>query len=101
ALAERIVRKGGPDTAGRLEYAFRQVLQRSPLPAETQLLTKLSEQHRAQYQKDSQAATALLRVGATPAPKDLDVAELAAWTSVSPSLVLPLLSSLCALCSLW
>jgi hypothetical protein len=83
ALAERIMRQGGKDPAARLSYAYRQVLQRAPLPAETHLLEKLAAQHLAQYEKDKDAATKLLSVGAAPAPKDLDTAELAAWTSVA------------------
>src|SRR5262249_8471892 len=83
ALAERIVRQGGKETPARLHFAYREVLQRVPLPAETQLLQKLVEQHLAQYQKDRNAATALLKVGDKPAPADLDAAELAAWTSAA------------------
>jgi hypothetical protein len=39
--------------------------------------------HRSQYAKDEKAAEAILSIGISPQPKDLDKQELAAWTSVS------------------
>ena len=83
ALAERIIREGGPVTEQRIEFAYRQVIQRKAHPEELQLLTGLLEKHRKQYQADKAAAEALLKVGDKPVPKDIDSAELAAWTSVA------------------
>ncbi|HZT83349.1 MAG TPA: DUF1553 domain-containing protein, partial [Gemmataceae bacterium] len=83
AFAERIVREGGPDTAGRVHFAFRQALARKARPEELKLLEALHAQHRKQYQADKAAAEALLKVGERPAPKDVDPAELAAWMSVA------------------
>jgi hypothetical protein len=41
------------------------------------------EDHRTQYAADRAAAEALVSVGISPRPGQLDVVELAAWTSVS------------------
>jgi hypothetical protein len=82
ALAERIVRQGA-GTGPRIRFAFREVLSRPARPAEVGLLEALYRKHLAQYRADPKAAAALLAVGDRPAPKDMDAAELAAWTSVA------------------
>jgi hypothetical protein len=81
-FAERIL-KGGDTTENRIEFAYRQALNRKPLPEEMKLLAELVEKHRKQYEADRASAEALLSVGARPAPKDVDAAELAAWTSIA------------------
>ncbi|HMC65434.1 MAG TPA: DUF1549 and DUF1553 domain-containing protein, partial [Gemmataceae bacterium] len=83
ALAERVMREGGQSADERVEFAYRQVLQRKARPEEVQLLTGLLARHQKQYQVDKSAAAALLKVGDKPVPKDIDAAELAAWTSVA------------------
>jgi hypothetical protein len=83
AFAERVLREGGADVAARLHFAFRQALQRQPLPAELKVLEPLFAKHLRQYREDRAAAEALLHTGARPVPNGLDVAELAAWTSVA------------------
>jgi len=83
ALAIRIVQDGGNDTAARIEFAFREVLNRSPRQDEAELLTALHAKHLQQYQADGESARHLQTVGDLPAPQNLDPADLAAWTSVS------------------
>jgi hypothetical protein len=82
-LAERALREGGQDTPARLRFLFRQVLGRGPEAGEVKLLTGLHERHAAQYAADKAGANALLRVGDRPAPTDLPLHEVAAWTSVA------------------
>jgi hypothetical protein len=82
-LAEHIVREGGKDTASRIRYAFRRVLQRPPRPAAMKLLSEMVAKHLAEYREDPQAAAAVVSAGAAPVAKDLDAAELAAWTSLA------------------
>lgn len=81
-FAERILREGS-STESRVRLAYRLALNRAPQAAEVKLLADLHGQHLQQYQSDPSAAAALLKVGDRPAPKDLDAAELAAWTSVA------------------
>jgi hypothetical protein len=82
-FAERIVREGGKGTEQRLQYAYRRALGRNPQAAEVTVLSELYERHRKQYQADNSATLAAISVGDYPVPKDLDAAELAAWTSVT------------------
>jgi hypothetical protein len=81
-LAERMLRQGSA-AAQRIQFAFRRVLCRPARAAEMKLLEALYHKHLAQYQAAPKAAAALLAVGDRPAPKDMDTAELAAWTSVA------------------
>lgn len=81
-LAERTIREGGADVPSRLAYLFKQALQREPLDAEAKFLATTYERHLESYKTEPAAAQALTKVGDKPAPTDLDVAELAAWTSV-------------------
>ena len=81
-FAERIIRSG-TDDAGRLEFAFRQALSRPHKPDEIKLLRALLEKHRKEYSADANAAKSLVATGDAPAAKDIDPAELAAWTSVA------------------
>ncbi len=86
-FAERIVREGGKDAASRLRFAFREALSRTPTADEQQVLLGLQTKHAAHYAADKAAATELLQTGGKPAAKDLDPAELAAWSSVSRTIL--------------
>jgi hypothetical protein len=83
AFAEHIVRDGGTDTASRLEFAYRQALSRSVRRDEGKLLESLYQRHLDSYKADTKAAEELLHVGEHSLPAAIDVAELAAWTSVA------------------
>jgi hypothetical protein len=66
-----------------LARMFRKVLTRAPAADELKTLEDLLAKHRAKYKADPKAALALVSVGQSPVPKDVDPAELAAWTSVA------------------
>jgi len=83
ALAERILRDGKGGPTERIQFAYRQVLCRPAQAAEIEVVAALYEQHLKQYKDDKKDAEALLKIGEHPAPKDIDLAELAAWTSVA------------------
>jgi hypothetical protein len=83
AFAERILREGGSDVPSRLEFAYRQALSRPNRDNEAQVLRELYDRHVAGYQADTKSAEELLHVGERPIPADLNMAELAAWTSVA------------------
>ncbi len=83
ALASRIVKDGGSETPQRLEFAFHQVLSRSPRAEELKVLVPLYEKHLKEYQADAGAAEKLLVVGESKIPEGMDKAELAAWTSIA------------------
>lgn len=83
AFAARILKECQGSTSERIAWAWRQCLQRSPRSEEVQTVETLLVGHLEIYRKNPEAAAALLKVGASPAPADLDAAELAAWTHVA------------------
>ncbi len=86
-FAERIMKEGGADTAARLHWAYRRAVSRSVKPAEVTLLTELLQKHLAEFRMDKTAAQKAVSVGQAPVPKDVDLAELAAWTSVARAIL--------------
>jgi hypothetical protein len=83
AFAARLLREGGNDPVSRLSLAYRLALGRPPQEEEGAVLLKLLHDHREQYESDPGAARELVAVGDAPPPRDVDLAELAAWTSVT------------------
>jgi hypothetical protein len=81
-FAERIMKQGG-DTAARLDWAYRRAVSRGVKPDEVKLLTALYQKHLAEFRADRGGAEKAVAVGQWPVPKDVDTAELAAWTSVA------------------
>ncbi len=86
-FAERIVKEGGKTADERIGWAFRAAVSRKPRPEESKVLADLVAKHKEQYTADKKAAEALVATGQSPAPKDVDAAELAAWTSVARTLL--------------
>jgi hypothetical protein len=82
ALAAKALQDGGDATRARLEFAFRRVLTRPPLPDEITILSELLEKHRREFAADKAAAEKLQTVGDLKAPDGVDVVDLAAWTNV-------------------
>ncbi|MGV3532962.1 MAG: DUF1553 domain-containing protein, partial [Chthoniobacteraceae bacterium] len=82
-LAARILKECAGDDAARMEWAFRQVLQRSPRPDEAATLTQLLAKHRGEFSAETANANAFLKVGLAANPADAEPGELAAWTSVA------------------
>jgi hypothetical protein len=83
ALAERVLKEGTGSPRERIDWAFRQALSRGATEAEKDVLEPLFQKHAKEYHADKAAAEKVLAVGFKPAPKDLDAADLAAWTSVA------------------
>jgi hypothetical protein len=87
AFAARILREGGPDRDARLDRAFRLALSRPIRSEERAVLADLFARHLDTYRDDLDAARAVIEIGETPAPDDLDPAELAAWTGVARTIL--------------
>ena len=85
-FAEKTIRQDG-DFEQRLKFAYNRVLGRAPKGEETKTLRELFEQQHAFFEKDKGAAQELVAVGGAPQARDLDAADLAAWTSVSRALL--------------
>jgi hypothetical protein len=86
-LAQRILREGGRNPAARLGYAFRLCTGRAPTPKEVDILERLYQRQGENFRADRKAAEELVSVGESRRPAGLDVAELAAWTTVASLLL--------------
>lgn len=76
----------GSDT-NAITFGFRSVTARRPDEEEREILTKLLDDYRRQYQADANAARQLIGVGESRTESDVDVAQLAAWTMVASTLL--------------
>jgi hypothetical protein len=83
SLARRIVTQGGSSLEARVGYSFRLCLTRPPSERETRRLMELFEKAQQQYSADPAKATAMATKPLGPAPKEMNVVELAAWTVVA------------------
>jgi hypothetical protein len=52
-------------------------------PEEEAVLVRLLAKHLAEFRADPNSAAAVVATGESAVPEDVDVAELAAWTSVA------------------
>jgi cytochrome c553 len=86
-FAERILRQGGATFEARLRWAYARAVARPPSAEEVRILSTLFKKHRAQYQVAPKAARQLVSAGFAKPAKDLDVVELAAWTSVTRAIL--------------
>lgn len=91
ALALRTLQAADSDPA-RIEWMLHEVLARSPRPDELPVLNALLEKHRTEFSAQPDSAQQLLAVGELPLPDQLDgaqlnVTELAAWTSLARTLL--------------
>lgn len=66
----------------RLNQMFDFVLQRSATNEEQRVLLEIYDKHLNRYSEDESAATQIGRNGEAPVSEDVDIVELAAWTSV-------------------
>jgi hypothetical protein len=82
-LASRILSEAPQEDEQRIRWAWRQVLGRDAKTEEVSLLARLRQNHRDQFAAEPQAAKALVSIGISPRPMDINAVELAAWTSVS------------------
>ena len=86
-FAEKIIREGGADKMQRLKWAWERALGRTPQKEEIAALAELLEKHLQKYQQDQDAAAKTLMVGDWPADKTINPVELAAWTSVTRTIL--------------
>jgi len=81
-LAERVLTEAKTD-ADRLTLVFRLVVARTPNPDETRILVRVLERQHEVFRKDPERARKLLSVGESSRNEKLEVAALAAWTTVA------------------
>jgi hypothetical protein len=81
-LAERMMTEAA-SADERITLAFRVATARRPTPSEVAVLRNVYEEQLAVYRRNGAAALKLLRVGEAGRNEQLDVAELAAWTTIA------------------
>jgi len=86
-LAARIIDEGGESFEDRVVWAWRRALGRRPTPPEVEFLKRLFEAEREHFAGNPRAGESLTAVGQSPVRRDLDVAELAAWTSLARAML--------------
>ncbi|MFK8110849.1 MAG: PSD1 and planctomycete cytochrome C domain-containing protein [Rubripirellula sp.] len=82
-FAARTIQEGGQGTDQRITWAYRAVVSRTP---ETEIATELRlvfDQHLQHYRNHPDDAHQLITTGSAPTPRDINPAELAAWTGVA------------------
>ncbi len=82
-LAEQALAQNLEGDVARIDWILSAVLNRHSTAVEIDVLTKLLSSHRLQYQNDLDAARQLIAIGDKLASQDFEAAELAAWTSVT------------------
>ena len=83
AFAEQILRHGGLEFDARLDWAYRRALGRGVVEEEREALREVFDGHLQDYQTDRESAKSVVSIGMRIVPEDLDLPELAAWTSVT------------------
>ncbi|MFL5242961.1 MAG: PSD1 and planctomycete cytochrome C domain-containing protein [Gemmataceae bacterium] len=83
ALARRMMAEVNEGEKTRATHGFRLCVSRPPSETELEHLLKLYQDSLEKYQKDPAAAKALINSGLTPAPKEMNAAELAAWIVIA------------------
>lgn len=81
-LAQRVLREASDDRS-RLEWIYRLIACRSPSTTESAACERLLQTMRVRYQDSTDDAAALLATGDVTRESSLDLAEHAAWTQVS------------------
>jgi hypothetical protein len=87
ALAQRTITEAGKDEKRRVEYAFRLATARKPSGKEVGVLRQLLKGREDEFRRNRSAALKLVSVGESPRDKRIDVAELAAWTTVASAIL--------------
>ncbi len=85
-LAARTIRDTTEDRQ-RVAQLFRRCTGRAPEDAELQRIVDALGRFRDRYREKPDDAAALLKIGVSPAPNDLQPPELAAWTMVASALM--------------
>jgi hypothetical protein len=87
AFAARVIREGGPTTAGRLDRAMHLAQSRPIRQEEQAVLVRLLDKHLSEFRAAPSAAGQVIATGDSSIPSAIDAAELAAWTSVARAIL--------------
>jgi hypothetical protein len=76
------MRQAPADPHGQIRWVYRRVLGRDPDTAAAEALRALYDAHAARYRDQRNEAERVVTIGNAPMAADLDVSQLAAFTSV-------------------
>jgi hypothetical protein len=82
-FAERMLTEGGSGPEARLDYGFELLLARPPRLREREVLIQALNKAEGKYRDDAKSAEEFLNNGESPRRTELDVRDLAAYTSVA------------------
>ncbi len=88
-MAERMMTEGGSTPAERMAYGYRLATAREPDAARSEVLVNAYQHHLDNYETNRKAALSLVTQGESKRNEELDLAELASYTTVA-SLILNL-----------
>ena len=88
-MAERMMIEGGKTPAERVAYGYRLATARQPGARRTEILVDSFHHHLDNYETDRKGALALVSQGEHPRSQELDITELASYTTIA-SLILNL-----------
>jgi Protein of unknown function (DUF1553)/Protein of unknown function (DUF1549)/Planctomycete cytochrome C/Concanavalin A-like lectin/glucanases superfamily len=86
-LAQRAILKNSKAPEKRLDFVFHWAIGRKPNFRERDLLLREEQSMLAEFSRDRESARKLLSVGATKPSPGIDPAELAAWTTVTRTIL--------------
>ena len=86
-LAIRVLTEAGESPDSRIDYAFRVTLHRPVRDEERSLLRELLDEHLKAYENDAESVDAIIGIGASDVPSQIDRTELAGWMSVTRTIL--------------
>ena len=86
-LGERILQNAGTTDQGRAEWAYREVLGKSPASAQLTILLAIITEQREFFKSKPSDAAALLKIGDSKPDSSLDPVEVATFTTFAQSLL--------------
>lgn len=87
AFAQGALKQGGPAVETQIAWAFERATGRRPLPAERRVLADLHARSLVRFQKEPDAARALLRIGDAPPLAGAPPARLASMITVTRAIL--------------
>jgi hypothetical protein len=82
-LAERVMKERRSNATERISLAFRLVVSRVPTPREARVLADALASYLDEYKANPEAAAQYLSQGESPRDEELDVSELAAYSTLA------------------
>ena len=86
-FAEKILKSDRKRDEDKISFAFDHALTRKPSNEEIKVILDLLKNQRERYREDEKAAIELLKTGMKAYDTSIEVSELAAWTSISRTLL--------------